>query len=83
MRLSGLIWTKIGLILVEMANFNQLERSKTAADRQQEKAVYLFDGTKPFNNDYWCSKSILKSITGRPRIWYQVLPVFFLFFFRW
>jgi hypothetical protein len=21
--------------------------------------------------------------TGRPRIWYQVLPVFFLFFFRW
>jgi hypothetical protein len=21
--------------------------------------------------------------TGRPRIWYQVLPVFFYFFFRW
>jgi len=21
--------------------------------------------------------------TGRPRIWYQALPMFFLFFFRW
>jgi hypothetical protein len=24
-----------------------------------------------------------KARTGRPRIWYQVLPVFFYFFFRW
>ena len=24
-----------------------------------------------------------KKHTGRPRIWYQVLPVFFFFFFRW
>ncbi len=74
MRLSGLIWSKIGLILVETANFNQLEKSKSAADIQQEKAVYLFDGTKPFNNDYKCSKSILKLITK------SIILIDFLYF---
>ncbi len=35
--------------------------------------IRLFETILMFSNLY----------TGRPRIWYQVLPVFFLFFFRW
>ncbi len=71
-------------------NFLGLEKEFLYRDKYRKIVFLNFLVQKPhshslkiFWNCNWHKVSSSKLNTGRPRIWYQVLPVFFLFFFQW